>query len=165
VRREDFEDLYLEGLKEEGANVQFEKWLGTVPEEITKDTLWKIEAYKLALYAADVCWGDVRKLKIERSMFGLAEQLLRAVGSISANVAEGYSRSTGKSRALYYEYALGSAREARDWYYKYRHGLGEEVTSLRIKTLTKIIRLLLTMVPQQRGYKIQEETPYMYEFE
>ena len=137
--------------------MQFEKWLGTVPKEITKDTLWKIEAYRLALYAADVCWRDVRKLKSERRMLGLAEQLLRAVDSISANIAEGYSRSTGKSRALYYEYALGSAREARDWYYKCRHGLGEEVTSRHLQLLTKIIRLLLTMVPQQRGYKIQEE--------
>jgi four helix bundle protein len=137
--------------------MQFENWLGTVPEEITKDTLWKIEACRLALYAANVCWDDIRKIQNQRLLRGLAEQLLRAVGSISANIAEGFSRSTGKSRALYYEYALGSAREARDWYYKCRHGLGEEETSHRLELLTKIIRLLLTMVPQQRGYKIQED--------
>ena len=137
--------------------MQYEKWLGTVPEEITKDTLWKIEAYRLSLFAADMCWNDIHKLQNQKPLRGLAEQLLRAVGSISANIAEDYLRSTGQSRALYYEYALGSTREARDWYYKCRHGLGEEVTSQRLQLLTKITRLLLTMVPQQRGYKIQEE--------
>ncbi len=39
------------------------------------------------------------------------------VGSIRANIAEGYSRGTGKDRARFYEYALGSARESRDWYF------------------------------------------------
>jgi four helix bundle protein len=153
VRRE---DLYIEELREEGAIMRYDEWLGTVPEEITKDSLWKIEAYRLALFVAELCWNDIRMIQNQRPIRGLTEQLLRSVGSISANIAEGYSRSTGKSRALYYEYALGSAREARDWYYKCRLGLGEEITSLRLQNLTKIIRLLLIMVPQQRGYKIQE---------
>ncbi|MBC7896698.1 MAG: four helix bundle protein, partial [Cytophagaceae bacterium] len=43
-------------------------------------------------------------------------QLLRAVDSISANIAEGYSRFSGRERARFYEIALGSAREAREWY-------------------------------------------------
>ena len=137
--------------------MQFEKWLGIVPEEITKDTLWKIEAYRLSLFTADMCWNDIHKIQNQKLLRGLAEQLLRAVGSISANIAEDYLRSTGQSRALYYEYALGSTREARDWYYKCRHSLGEELTSLRLGLLTKIIRFPLKMIPQQRGYKIQEE--------
>jgi four helix bundle protein len=130
-----------------------------MPEEITKDSLWKIEAYRLALFAADMCWNDIRKIQNQKRLRGLAEQLRRAVGSISENSAEGYSRGTGKGRALCYEYALGSAREARDLYYKCRHGLGEEVSSIRLELPTKIIRLLLTMIPQQRGYKMQEEAP------
>jgi len=70
---------------------------------------------------------------------------------------EGYSRGTGKDRARFYEYALGSARESRDWYYKSRHILGESVTNYRIGILTQIIRLLLTMVPQQRKYAVKEQ--------
>jgi four helix bundle protein len=136
-----------------------------VPGEIRSDTLWRVEAYRFALYAADLCWSDVRKRIHEKNMHGMEEQLLRAVGSISANLAEGYSRGTGKGRALFYEYALGSARESRDWYYRCSHILGKEITSHRLKILTMIIRLLLTMVPQQRGYKIQEEVPYQNEFE
>jgi four helix bundle protein len=86
----------------------------------------------------------------------LSDQLYRALGSISANLAEGYSHGTGKNRARYYEYALGSARESRDWYFKGRHILGEEVTQHRLSLLTQISRLLLTMIPQQRGQALRE---------
>ena len=46
-------------------------------------------------------------------------------------------------------------------YYEGRHILGEAVSTHRMKLLTEIIRLLLTMIPTERGYKLQEEpTPY-----
>src|SRR5262249_30105126 len=88
---------------------------------------------------------------------GLADQLYRALGSVHGNLAEGYSRSSSRDRARFYEYALGSARESRGWYYDGRHVLGEEVTSHRIRLLTQIIRLLLAMVPDQRGTTLHEE--------
>ena len=91
----------------------------------------------------------------------MSNQLYRALGSISANLAEGYSRGTSKDRARFYEYALGSARESRDWYWKARHILDRSVIDHRLQLLTEIIRLLLTMVPQQRGRTLREEgTPY-----
>jgi hypothetical protein len=50
--------------------------------------------------------------------------------------------------------------ESRDWYYKARHILGEEVAGHRINFVTQIIRLLITMVPQQRSYgTIRESGP------
>jgi len=52
--------------------------------------------------------------------------LYRAVGSIKANIAEGYSHRSGKDQARFYEYSLGSARESRGWYYDARHILGEQ---------------------------------------
>lgn len=61
----------------------------------------------------------------------LSDQLYWALGSVSANVAEGYGRGTAKDRAHFYEYALGSARESRDWYYKARHVLGNAVVEHR----------------------------------
>jgi four helix bundle protein len=88
----------------------------------------------------------------------LTDQLYRALGSISANLSEGYSRGTSKDRARFYEYALGSARESRDWYFKGRHVLGEKVIQHRLQLLTEIIRLLLKMVPEQRRYMIREES-------
>jgi four helix bundle protein len=90
---------------------------------------------------------------LDRRTIGLSDQLYRAVGSISANVAEGYSRGTGKDRARFYEYVLGSAQESRDWYFKSRHIIGESVTEHRLQLLTEVIRLLLTMVSQQRSLR------------
>lgn len=133
-----------------GAAVNYDDWIKSVPSDITQDVLWTVKAYRYALFISDLCWFDVTKLMQDKRTLDLSDQLYRAIGSISANIAEGYSRSTGKDRARFYEYALGSARESRDWYYKARHVLGESVTQHRSGFLTEIIRLLITMVPQQR---------------
>ncbi|HNA89925.1 MAG TPA: four helix bundle protein [Anaerolineales bacterium] len=110
-----------------------------------------MEAYRLVLFACEIGWYDVTELMKDNRTGGIANQLYRSLGSISANLAEGYSHHTGKSRAQYYQYALGSARESRDWYYKSQHVLKEQVVAYRITLLTQIIKLLLVMVPQQRG--------------
>lgn len=94
----------------------YEEWLQSVPSEITADPLWQMRVYRLALFAADLGWYDVSVLAEDARMRSLADQLYRALGSIAANIAEGYSRRSGKERARFYEYALGSAREARTWY-------------------------------------------------
>ncbi len=135
------------------------EWQESVPIEIRQDSLWKVEAYRLALFATDIGWFDVTKLMQDKRTVSVADQLYRALGSTSANIAEGYSRGTGKDRARFYEYALGSARESRDWYYKSRHILGEVVVTHRIQLATKIIRLLLKMIPQQRGRSLRELDP------
>jgi hypothetical protein len=57
----------------------------------------------------------------------------------------------------FYEYSLGSAREARDWYYKGRHILGLAVVNHRLELLTEVIRLLLTMIPEQRSVMVRED--------
>ena len=137
--------------------MNYEEWEATVFPEIKNDSLWKAEAYRLGLFASDLGWYDVTKLMQDRRTLALSDQLYRALGSMSANIAEGYSRGTGKDRARFYEYALGSARESRDWCYKGRYVLGETVTRHRIQLLTKVIRLLLTMIPQQRKQVLQEE--------
>ena len=154
--------------------MKFEEWVVSLPEEITGDSLRKMEAYRLALFATEIGWHDVTELMKDRHTTGIADQLYRALGSVSANLAEGYSQHTGKARAQYYQYALGSAREARDWYYKSHHILKEEVVQHRISFLTQIIKLLLIMVPQQRGktlalregkasYNTDQETPLSIE--
>ena len=135
----------------------YEGWLESVPAVLKEDSLWKMEAYRLALFAADIGWFDVTKLMRDRRTLGLANQLYEALGSMGANLSEGYSRGTGRDRARFYEYALGSARESRTWYYGGRHVLGESVVAHRLRLLTKIIRLVLKMVPQQRGSAIREQ--------
>jgi four helix bundle protein len=135
----------------------FEKWVGLVPEELTSDSLWKVEAYRIGLYVSEIGWIDVSALMKDKRTRSLSEQLFRSLGSISANIAEGYSRSSGRDKARFYEYALGSARESRDWYYKGKHILGLEVVSHRLNLLTQIIRLLIKMIPQQRDRKVSED--------
>ena len=104
--------------------MNYEEWEKSVSAEITNDSLWKIEAYRLGLFAVDVGWHDATKLMQD----------------------------------------IGSARESRDWYYKGRHILGPVVTAHRLSLLTQIIRLLLTMVPQQRQ-GIVRETGHTYKTE
>lgn len=144
--------------------MNYKEWEKLVPETITADSLWKMAAYRLALFLADIGWQDVTKFIQDRRTLGLSDQLYRSLGSISANLAEGYSRGTGKDRARFYEYALGSARESRDWYFKGRHILGEVVTEHRLQLLVEIIRLLLTMTSQQKGHLLREENE-LYQFE
>jgi len=138
--------------------MNYETWLTTVPQTITADPLWSMKVYRLALFLGDAAWQDVTKLSEDRRTRGLSDQLYRSVGSISANIAEGYGRGTGKDRARFYEYALGSARESRDWYYKGRYILGDHVAKHCINLLAEIIRMLLVIIPAQRGRKIHEKS-------
>lgn len=140
--------------------MKFEEWESSVPESIRRDSLWQMAAYRLATLLADLAWVDVTKLRDDRRTSAIADQLYRAVGSIGANLAEGYGRSTGKDRARFYEYALGSARESRHWYYQARHVLDSSTMQYRCQLLDQVIRLLVTMVPQQRkSGSIREEGP------
>jgi four helix bundle protein len=141
--------------------MNYHDWEAAVPEVLKRDALWQVQAYRLALFVADVGWHDVTRLARDRRTRALGDQLYRSLGSVSANLAECYPRGTGRDRARFYEYALGSARESRDWYYKARHVLGQAVVDHRLGLLTDVIRLLLTMIPQQRGRAIREsDAPY-----
>src|SRR5690349_8047582 len=100
--------------------MKYSEWLETVPEEIRGDSLWRMEVYRRALFVGEPGWQDVSALAQDRRTLSVADQLNRAIGSISTNIAEGYSRSSGRDRVRFYEYALGSARESRDWYFKAR---------------------------------------------
>ena len=140
------------------AEIDFSEWQASVPATITKDALWRVEVYRLALFVADLSWSEVTTLSRDSRTRGLAGQLYESVCSIAANISEGYSRGTGRDRARFYEYALGSAREARGWYYKARHLLGDEVANRRLDIIASIIRMLLVVIPDQRGTGIREET-------
>ncbi|MCB0101915.1 MAG: four helix bundle protein [Anaerolineales bacterium] len=137
--------------------MKYVEWQASVPDEIKGDSLWRLEVYRLALFSADISWQDALALNKTPLTRDLADQLYRAVCSISANIAEGYSRSTGKDRARFLEYSLGSAREARDWYFKSHHTLKEDVIKHRIGLLTQIIKMLSILTPNQRQKGIREE--------
>jgi len=137
--------------------MNYAEWLVDVPPDITNDPIWKLEVYRLALFAGDIGWEDILKLSKEKLMYSVADQLHRSLGSISANLTEGYSRSKGLDRARFIEISLGSARESRDWYYKSRHVLSAEVIKHRMALTTRIISMLAPMIPHQRKNAIREE--------
>ena len=92
---------------------RLEAWASSVSDAIRRDRLWGLRLHRLGLWLGDLAWEDVTVLHRDGRTRRIADQLYRAVGSISANVAERYSRGSGKDRARFYECALGSAREAR----------------------------------------------------
>jgi four helix bundle protein len=139
------------------ASMNYAAWIMTVPSEITDDPIWKLEVYRLALFAGDIGWHDALALSKNKLMYGVADQLHRSLGSISANLTEGYSRSKGLDRARFFEYSLGSARESLEWYYKSRHIFGEEITRHRPGLHTKIVSRLASMIPHPRKNAIQEK--------
>jgi len=137
--------------------MKYAEWLETVPSEITNDPIWKLEVYRLGLFAGDIAWQDVQFLAKKSLMLSIADQLHRSIDSISVNLTEGYSRSKGLDRARFIEASLGSARESRDWYYKSRHVLPAEVLKHRMGLTTRIVSMLAPMIPHQRKNAIREE--------
>src|SRR5688572_30497761 len=89
---------------------EYAVWESSISRAFSGDPLWRLQAYRMALFLSDVCWADVTALIRDRRTNALADQLYRAAGSIGANIAEGYSKGSGQDRARFYEYALGSAR-------------------------------------------------------
>jgi four helix bundle protein len=138
--------------------MNYDEWEKTVPPVISDDALWKMKVYRYALFLSDIGWLDVSTLVKDVRTKSLSDQLCRAVGSIPANLEEGYSKLSAKDRARFYEYALGSARESRGWYYRGRHVLGEEVFTHRATLLTEIIKMLLKIVPEEREMRICEDS-------
>ncbi len=142
--------------------MRFDNWIETVPKAIAEDSVWNLKAYRAALYISDLCWNDTKQIMDQR-FFSLADQLYRSTGSVGANITEGYSRYSDKEKARFYEIALGSARESKDWYFKARHVLGEKRSLHRIKLLTSISKLLLTMINDKRNTDRLSEPEIQYE--
>jgi four helix bundle protein len=129
----------------------------TVPsdENAAHDPLWRMRAVVLAREVADECFDDAEKLTRNELTQKIAGQLYAAVSSIGANLGEGYSRSSGKDRAKIFEYALGSTRESMMWYRSSSRILGRDIVSARLGKLEQIRRLLLAIIPRERGRLIR----------
>jgi four helix bundle protein len=132
----------------------YAEWEARVSDLVKSDGIWKTEAYRLALFAADLGWGDVGRLSKDARTVSIASQLYRALGSIVANFAEGYSRSSGRDRVRFYEYALGSARESIAWYHLGRDVLSDAAVNDRHRLLISMRRLLLSYIRDQRDRRV-----------
>ena len=120
------------------------------------DPLWRIAAYRYAIQVLDHATDDTALLLNRGNARSLGDQLSRAAGSVAANIAEGYSRSSGADRVRLLEYALGSARECRVWYRAARRFLPQASVQQQHRLLGRITRLLLTMIPAERKRLIRK---------
>ena len=111
---------------------EYEAWLATVPPTITEDAIWRMTVYRYALYAMSRAQADLPDLQRCRESRPHIDQLLRAVGGISANLEEGYGRSGVADRAHFFEYAVSTARESRGWFYRCGRALSAETEARRI---------------------------------
>ena len=127
----------------------FEDWVRVMREARRGDALWSVQAYQLASYviACHTYDRQVNAVFASAPEFG---QLSHAIGSVAANIAEGYSRPSVADRNRFYDYALGSTREAITWYDTLRFALGA-TTDDRQATLIKVRRLLLTTLRTSRS--------------
>lgn len=114
-----------------------------------------MRAYQLARSLLAEAWSDAERLRHHRVTEKVASQLYAAVGSIAANIGEGYSRSSGRDRARIFEYALGSVRECMVWYESAKPVLPADLQSERLKKLEEIRRLLLAIIPRERDRLIR----------
>jgi four helix bundle protein len=129
----------------------------SVPVSVSesRDPLWRMRAYRLASELVQEVWKDAEKLRHHITTEKVSGQLYAAVGSIAANLGEGYSHASGKDRARIFEYALGSARESMAWFRAAEPVLGRDVVKERLDKLEEIRRLLLSAIPRERGRLIR----------
>lgn len=131
----------------------FEDWKDTVHTAIRNDPLWRFQVYPKALFAYDLAWEDCQYLMEDVRGRAVAKQLIRSVGSISANIEEGYGRGYGKDYAYRLRIAMGEAREARGWYWKARKLLPNEILDSRLSLLSDIIAMIAPNITKQHNYK------------
>ena len=126
----------------------FVEWEKNASLTMLGDPLWTVRAFRLAMYAID-CRAHDLKVVSGSDRLPERDQLTRALGSVAANIAEGYSRSSAAERSRFYGYALGSVRESVVWYEVMRPEIGS-ATSDREAILVEIRRLLLTTIRRMR---------------
>lgn len=73
-----------------------------------------IDAYKIAFNLSNYVWDLIVKLdRFSKDTLGI--QFVRAVDSISANIAEGLGRYSKKDKVKFFRIGFGSMYESLDW--------------------------------------------------
>ena len=73
-----------------------------------------IEAYKIAFIISNHVWDIIVKWD-HFAKQTIGNQFVRAIDSISANIAEGFSRYNKKDKIRFYRISFGSLQESLDW--------------------------------------------------
>jgi len=112
-----------------------------------KDALEELVFYCLALELWDEFWEDAEVLIPDIRGNETVKQLTRSVGSISANIEEGYGRGFGREYPQYLRISRGSARESKGWYRRSNKLLSSEKIESRVIKIDKIIAMETKAIP------------------
>jgi four helix bundle protein len=137
-------------MAQKGRPRSFVEWVEEVAPSLKRDPLWNFQVYPKALFLYDLAWKDCEYLMKDLRGRAVAHQLIRSVGSICANIEEGYGRGQGREYSYFLRVAIGSARESRGWYWRGRHLLPQDVLDHRIGLLDEIIAMLAPNIRRQR---------------
>ena len=130
--------------------MDLDEWVSLAPDALRSAPIWKVRAFQIASYVASCASEDALKLERQPRFAQVGSQLVRATGSIAANIAEGYARRSRKDRIRYYEYALGSANESSGWYTVVANALGKDCLDARLTAVARVSQLLLKMIHNER---------------
>src|SRR3989338_6417202 len=78
-----------------------------------------ISVYKISFQLSNYVWDIV----VSWDYFAkdtVGKQFVRAIDSVSANIAEGFGRYSKKDKIKFYRYSYGSIKESLDWNEKAR---------------------------------------------
>jgi len=91
---------------------------------------------------------DVEKFPRIKGAGVVADQIIRSVGSIGANIAEGFNSRTRKQYINFLDIARRSGAESENWYYKIRDAgfLDNETANIRIATCIEISKMLQSLM-------------------
>lgn len=106
------------------------------------DKLDNVKFYQMSLQLWNECWKDTDLMMRDLRGREMVKQLIRSVGSISANIEEGYGRGNQREYPHFLKIPRGSARESRGWYIKSKFLLDEKLIEKRSQILNEISAML-----------------------
>src|SRR4029077_4559398 len=106
-----------------------------------KDKLDELIFYQKSLSLWDEFWSDSEIMLKDIRGKEIVKQMTKCVGSISANIEEGYGRGFGKEYPQFLRFSRGSARESKGRYKRCINLLSEKVVEERIRLLDEIIAM------------------------
>lgn len=135
---------------------RIDAWIASRTPAELGDPIWSLAAYRTARYALHCATGDAERLQSQSPE--TADQLIRAAGSVSSNIGEGYGRRTHSEQSQFYSYALGSVREVITWYGTVERRLPDGVAMERVEIWSRARRMLfglLRMCRERRSKAIR----------
>lgn len=121
-------------------------------ELATNDKLHQFGAYRKACELFDLVVADLSPLAREPICMRLVSQQVGSADSVSANIEEGYGRSSRAEYIRFLVIARGSALETRGRYeQRLRHWLPSETISSRVALCDEIIAILSASIRKLRA--------------